>query len=172
MITIYVGIDNGVTGSIGVVGSDFDGGHRLYQIPTKSEQSYTRRKQQITRVDFDGLLDVLRNIRADYGTKGGIRAFIERPFTAPGAFKATVSGMRCLEAVLIAVEDMGWSYEYVDSRQWQRDMLPRGLKGAKELKPASRDIGTRLFPSLADEIAHQKDADALLIAEWARRHQL
>jgi hypothetical protein len=37
----------------------------------------------------------------------------------------------------------------------RRARRPTGLKGAKELKPASRDIGTRLFPMLAEEILRQ-----------------
>lgn len=168
MSTIYVGIDNGVTGSIGVIASC---GSDLVPIPRKREQSYQKKKSQITRVDFDELERMLIDIECQ-DCPGTPRVFIERPFTAPNAFKATISGMRCLEAVLIAVERLMWPYQYVDSRQWQREMLPKGLKGAGELKPASRDIGMRLFPHLADQITKQKDADGLLIAEWARRNQL
>jgi hypothetical protein len=50
-------------------------------------------------------------------------------------------------------------------------MFPKGLKGI-ELKKASMDIGIRLFPHLEEVIIKQKDADGLLIAEWARRNNL
>ena len=51
-------------------------------------------------------------------------------------------------------------------------MLPKGIEGSAELKKASKDIGCRLFPSQADLINKHKDADGLLIAEWARRESL
>ena len=50
-------------------------------------------------------------------------------------------------------------------------MLPKGCKGA-ELKAASKDVGIRLFPQHKEIIVKQKDADSLLIAEWARRNDL
>jgi hypothetical protein len=163
MTKTYIGVDNGVTGSIAFI---FESDHpaQLHRTPTKKEQSYTKKKQQITRVDwlrFFGLLP---------SDPQGVRVFIERPYTNLRGLKATVSGMRCLEATLIAIEQAGLSYEYVDSRQWQKEMLPSGLKGP-ELKAASLDVGIRLFPQLREEIIKQKDADALLIAEWARRNQ-
>ena len=54
---------------------------------------------------------------------------------------------------------------------WQKKLLPQGCKG-EDLKRASEDIGLRLFPSLRPVIKKHKDADALLIAEWARREDL
>jgi len=98
-----------------------------------------------------------------------IRAFIERPYMNPKGFKATASALRCLEATLISIERAaGLSYEYIDSKQWQKVMLPKGCKGP-DLKTTSRDIGCRLFPEHTKVIRKHKDADSLLIAEWARR---
>jgi len=40
-------------------------------------------------------------------------------------------------------------------------------------KDASREVALQLFPSLSSELARKKDhgrADALLLAEWGRRH--
>lgn len=48
----------------------------------------------------------------------------------------------------------------------------KGIEGSAELKKASMDIGLRLFPDQEEVIKKHKDADALLIAEWARREQL
>ncbi|MHC4574386.1 MAG: hypothetical protein ACYS76_09695 [Planctomycetota bacterium] len=50
-------------------------------------------------------------------------------------------------------------------------MLPKGCK-KEELKKASIDIGCRLFPYHKEQIIKHKDADSLLIAEWARRKNL
>jgi hypothetical protein len=66
---------------------------------------------------------------------------------------------------LIALEESQWAYEYIDSKEWQKSLLPKGLKGSEELKKASLDVGKRLFPSLDIK----KDADGLLIAEYLRR---
>jgi hypothetical protein len=82
-------------------------------------------------------------------------------------FNATLSAIRALEATLIALEQAQWPYEYIDSKEWQKELLPKGLKGSDELKNASLDIGKRLFP----ELNIKKDADGLLIAEYLRRKQ-
>ena len=98
---------------------------------------------------------------------------IERPMINPMRFQASVSAARSLESTLIAVEQIGFPRIYVDSRQWQKKLLPQGCEG-KELKKASMDIGFRLYPGGPTEqiIRKHKDADALLIAEWARRENL
>jgi len=171
---VYVGIDNGVTGSIARIAPEGADAHlpegyvkRIWfaPIPVIREQSYTKAKAQITRIDFEVLRGWLGNMDI---FKGDIRVFIERPFVNPKGFKATVSALRALEATLICVEFACLAYEYIDSRQWQKVMLPKGCKGP-DLKTASRDIGCRLFPEHAKAIRKHKDADSLLIAEWARR---
>ena len=169
----YVGIDNGVTGSLALL----NGRVQFRMIPTRTEQSYTKKKQQITRVLIPELINILNtwvNTEWVYAPDVGhnFRVFIERPFVNPHGFKATASALRALEATLIAVEQIGLSYQYVDSREWQKVMLPAGIKGTPDLKRASVDIGCRLFPQYADSIRKHKDADSLLIAEWARRRQL
>ena len=90
----------------------------------------------------------------------------------PVRFKATTSALRCLEATLICVDLFILSKDFCDSKQWQKMLLPSGIKGSTELKKASMDIGCRLFPQHSDLIKKQKDADGLLIAEWARRSKL
>lgn len=166
---VYIGIDNGVTGALAMITND-GVSVKLRKTPVKKEQSYTKAKAQITRVDYGVLYMVLRRWVNLFGLMGNepVRAFVERPYVNPKGFKATVSALRCLEAMIIALEQLSISYEYVDSKQWQKVMLPSGLKGA-ELKEVSRVVGIRLFPNLKKEIESQKDADALLIAEWARR---
>jgi hypothetical protein len=72
-------------------------------------------------------------------------AVIERPMINPMRFQASVSAARSLEATLIAIESLGIPRMYVDSRQWQKALLPHWCKGP-ELKHASADIGCRLFP--------------------------
>ena len=95
---------------------------------------------------------------------------MERPMVNPTRFKATTSALRCFEAELILIEHLGYAYCYVDSKYWQRELLPKGIKGADEQKKASKDIGKRLFPQLAD--FKHSDYDGILIAEYARRKNL
>ena len=170
MNKIYVGIDNGVTGSIAIL-SAYTKNISLYKTPIISQQSYTKTKQTISRLDchaFLNIIDSIKNIQADIVSPFVI---IERPMVNPTRFKATMSALRCLEAMLICLEMLKYPYIYIDSKQWQKELLPQGTK-KEQLKKASLDIGCRLFPHLKNEIIKQKDADALLIAEYARRNNL
>ena len=155
---IYVGVDNGVSGSIGIVG---DGTLVYVKMPVFKSLSYTRHTQWINRVDVNGLMGVF----SPYVGKE-LKVVLERPLVNPMMFKATQSAMRALEATLIVLEDLKFPYSYVDSKEWQKVLLPTGLKGS-DLKKASLDIGKRLFPSI--DFSGHSDADGLLLAEYARR---
>jgi hypothetical protein len=161
----YIGIDNGVSGSIGILTGDES---YFFKIPTKSEQSYTKTKKNITRISVIEFTTLLKNLDVLENTC----VVIERPMVNPGRFTATLSAMRALEATIIVLEQLQLPYLYLDSKEWQKSLLPSGIKGSPELKKASLDIGKRLFPHLGEEIQKQKDADGLLIAEYARRTNL
>ena len=159
---LYLGFDNGITGTIGVCGN-------LYmceqvKTPTFSEQNYTKAKGNVTRINTVELLIYLKQLQK----KGNLFAILERPMVNPGRFKATITAMRALEATLGVLEQLSIPYQYIDSKEWQKEMLPKGTKGSAELKKAGIDIAKRLFPS----VVCKPDADGILIAEWARRKQL
>lgn len=159
---IYIGIDNGTSGSIAILDGLNDA--VFLPTPTISEQSYTKAKKIITRVDSLRLMAILKPYT-------GAMVILERPMINPGRFAASMSAMRALEATLIVIESLGLARMYVDSKQWQKELLPKGVTGP-ELKKASVDIGCRLFPSLAEAIRKHGDADGLLIAEYWRRYDL
>lgn len=160
---LYVGIDNGVTNNgIGVINDK--GEAQLYKLPIKKELSYTKEAKHISRIDYPLLLDLFGDIVADFNDHQ-VKVGLERPMVNSTRFNASLSAIRALEATLIALEESQWAYEYIDSKEWQKVLLPKGLKGSDELKAASLNIGKRLFPSLAIK----KDADGLLIAEYLRR---
>jgi hypothetical protein len=97
---------------------------------------------------------------------------MERPCVNPGRFTTTLSAMRAFEATTIVIENLGLTVqETIDSKRWQHKLLP-GIKGSPNLKKASMELGIELFPQHKDLIIKHKDADALLIAEWARRNNL
>lgn len=157
----YVGIDNGVSGSIGIINPE--GAAQFHPTPIKKELSYTKKKAWINRVEVNQLKEILRDVPKDTSL-----VLLERPMVNPGRFQATVSAIRALEATLIVCESLGLPLIYVDSKEWQSQILPKGLVGPDELKAASLSIGQRMFPSLK----FKKDADSVLMAEWARRKQL
>lgn len=152
----FIGIDNGVTGSIGIIKNE-----SVFYIPMPaiSELSYTKKKQFITRINGAKLADL-------FGLYSGDSfCLIERPFTNPRMFKATVSAMRALEATLTLLQTFAIPYAYIDSKEWQAALLPKGLK-KEQLKMASLDIAKRLFPGAT--YTGFKDGDGLLIAEYCR----
>jgi hypothetical protein len=168
MSKIYIGVDNGVTGTIGIIYPD--GEYYFSKIPVKTEQSYTKTKQNITRIDNIALLNLFTSIKKE-NEESSFFAFIERPMVNPGRWKASISAVRCLESVLIIFECLEIPYQYIDSKEWQKKFLPSGLEG-KALKKGSCDIAIRLFPKEQVLIKKHKDGDSLLIAEYAKRKGL
>ena len=156
---IFIGIDNGVTGTLGVISQE---GVQFIKIPVKKELSYTKKKAFITRIDFPKLKSYLYDATFGYD-KEEIIVGIERPMVNPGRFVATSSALRALESLLIIVELLELPFEYVDSKEWQKNLLPANVLGP-QLKVASLQIGNRLFPQFKD-IKHE-DRDGILIAEY------
>lgn len=163
----YIGIDNGVTGSIGIIAED-KSEVSFWKTPIIKQQDYTKAKKNITRIN-----GVLLKEELELYQKGeDIIPFVlvERPMVDPTRFVATTSALRALEATLITLEMLNLPYQFIDSKEWQKELLPKGIKGSEELKKASHDIGCRLFPTLDSN--YHTDFDGLLIAEYARRKKL
>lgn len=155
----HIAIDNGVTGSIGIITET--GEYHFFKTPTKTQLNYTKAKANITRVVGSELIKIL-----SIANPLTSRVIIERPMVNPGRFQATISAIRALEATQTVLEQLGFAYEFCDSKSWQKEMLPSGLKG-DELKSASLDIGARLFPNVSN-VKHP-DRDGILMAEYLRR---
>lgn len=162
MSKIWAGIDNGVSGTIGIVGEGID--PIFVKTPVKKEQDYTKTKKIITRLDYSKFMELFSGLN-----KNDVCVVMERVMVNPQRFAATVSALRCHEAELIMIELLGCKHMFIDSKEWQKAMLPKGCSG-EELKKASLDIGNRLFPQFED-VKHP-DRDGLLIAEYARRKNL
>ena len=156
---VIIGIDNGVSGWIAILA---DGQVRCFlPMPVKKELNYTKTKQFLKRVDIVKFLNILfENVPAD----SDVIAVWERPMVNPMRFKASVSAIRCLEATLVCLESCRVPFQYIDSKEWQRTMLPSGLR-KEELKQASDSVAKRLFPELAEQIKNG-NGDALLIAKY------
>jgi len=161
---IFIGQDNGCTGSIAILG--LPDGPRYYSTPVFEYYSYQKAKTRIHRIDVPKLKELYRALVGD--SLGHL--MIERPMVMPARFAATVSALRSYEASLIAAEEAlpNCSIETIDSRVWQKRFLPIGAKGP-ELKVASMQRGCELFPQFREMIGKRKEADALLIAEHCRK---
>uniref|UniRef100_A0A6M3IMZ7 Uncharacterized protein n=1 Tax=viral metagenome TaxID=1070528 RepID=A0A6M3IMZ7_9ZZZZ len=168
----YLGIDNGVSGSFGWV----DGNREQYGFfptPTFSELDYTKTERHVTRLDLNALIQKVHATVADpmFQAKYSIHVIMERPMINPMRFRATISAIRAWEATLIFLSMYKWSRITIDSKEWQKQMLPKGITGPANLKEASKQVGCRLFPHLKDAINKHGDADSILIAEWGRRNK-
>lgn len=159
----YIGIDNGVTGSIGIINT-INNQAFYFSTPVKKELNYTKQKAWLNRIDTIALRNILNEYK---DIKSNSLIIMERPMVNPTRWKSSVSAIRALEATLVVVQELDFPYTYVDSKEWQSLLLPNGTFG-EELKVASKQVAERLFPS----IKFKKDGDGILIAEWARRKQL
>lgn len=157
---VYIGIDNGVTGTIGIIlGND----SVFVETPVFKQQNYTKKKANISRIDVVALKKILEPYQ-----KLEVMVLLERPMVNPKMLMASFSAVRALEATLGVIELLGYSYDYIDSKEWQKALLPKGSKGP-QLKEDSVSIACRLFSKHTDTIVHHKDGDGILIAEYCRR---
>lgn len=151
----YIGMDNGVSGSIAIIGPDDK--PVFHQTPVKKVRTYTKDEGYMNRVDVTKLRVIFKDL------PDSTLILLERPMVTPKRFVASMSALRALEATLIVVEEFDFYIRYVDSREWQSEMLP-GVEGSDELKAASLAYGKKHFP----ELKYKKDADSLLMALWAK----
>lgn len=161
---LFIGIDNGVSGTIGCI---YNNQTWFFKTPIKSEQNYTKKKGNISRIISAKLKAQISEVLNETWPEA-IMCLIERPMVNPGRFAATTSALRALEATLTVIEDLQVPYQYEDSKAWQKELLPKGSKAA-QLKSDSVNIGCRLFPQHAELIKKHGDADGILMAEYCRR---
>jgi hypothetical protein len=162
----YIGIDNGPSGTIGVITP-----HQTYffKTPVFRELDFQKTKAKYLN-RFDGY--VCHRALTACEMTGRKLCCMERPFSNGKAYNASTIALRCWEAQLIMLKQMGIPRTTVDSKPWQAMLLPAGVKGSKQLKEASKHVGMRLFPEHEELIKRHGDADGILIAEWARRENL
>ena len=155
---VFMGVDNGVSGAITILS---ESGIVLLHIktPIKNCLNYTKKKAFMNRVNFPKL----KRILSSWENNCTPFCMIERPMVNPMRWVASVSALRCLEASEILLEELQIPYQFIDSKEWQKALLPSGLKGP-QLKKAALDVAKRLFPKQVIV-----NADALLIAEHCRR---
>ena len=191
----YIGIDNGITGSIGIINQDSSEEH-FFQTPTISILNYQKSKaRHISRINVRQLKALIHNVIGDQPAK----VLLERPFINPGMgskkkdikcqcpecgfkydmqkviaesfpkfFQASISAKGALEATWIVLESLNLGFDYVDSKAWQKKFLPSGIKGSPALKKASLELAIRKWPQFTELLNKQKDGDGLFIAEFCK----
>jgi hypothetical protein len=127
MYDAVVFIDNGTTGSIGVVKEKSS---EFFLTPVVKCQDYTKKKKTITRIDGEELVNVLSKAM---GNSQNVLFVLERPMINPARFNASIVAARAFEATLVIIEQFKCPYYPVDSKEWQGAMLPKGKKEAVEL---------------------------------------
>ena len=160
-----ISVDNGTSGSIAIL--TYDGVCLFYnKTPTTISQDYTIKKQNVSRLDLDKLKEIIiMYIPKD----SNVIVVMERPMINSFRFRPSLSAIRCYEAMLICFESFKYPVRIIDSKNWQTSLLPKDSK-KEQLKKDSMDCGIKLFPKYKDFILKHKDADGLLIGEYARRN--
>ena len=166
---IFIGIDNGVSGSIAFIREDKKK-RGVHPVPVKNCLDYTKAVRYVTRVDHDSLFTLIETTIRDYNNAtyvniDDVRICIERPMINPMRFRASMGAIRCLENVLIIVEELRLSYSFIDSKEWQRAMLPAGTSKRDDLKKISTEIAERKFPGGCFR-KNKIDGDAYLMTEY------
>lgn len=163
---ITVGIDNGQSGSIGIItptGTTFE------PIPTQPYLHYGKAGsigQRLHRLVLKAMLApcLCPGLGEPWVGADNVRVYIERPFS--GRFiKAVVPAHRFFESTVTVMEDLALGYEVVDSGPWQKGMLGK-VKGSAALKLASKLRGEQMYPQFRDFIREHGDADGLLMARY------
>jgi len=157
MAKVTIGIDNGTSGTVAIVS---DACSVFFKTPIREALHYTKSKKTIKLLDWDQLQ---KEIRAFTDASDNPHAYIERPMVNPMFFNTSMFAMSCYLSTRQCLEIHGIGFTTVDSKSWQKTMLP-GFKGKAELKKASKLRGIELYPQHKDLITKQKDADGLLIA--------
>lgn len=158
-------MDNG-KGTTGIINEE--GGVELFCLtPIVVGQDYTKAKKNITRIDVPALFSLLQPYAPGEGLI--VKALVERCMINPSRFAQSISSARMMEAQITVLESLRIPYQFIDSKEWQKELLPKGVKGSEELKKASLDIGRRLFPN---NLIKHPDMDGILIAEYGRRKNL
>lgn len=165
--TPYRGVlffDNGTTGTVGWMG--YRGMSKMVEVPTKKRASFHKNPRATTVIDIKELERIICNwMDWGYTEPGAVIAYRERPMINPKRWLASLSAIRADEAETIMLEQMGIKYQYVDSKAWQRHILPSSGKAgttSEILKAESKEIGLKMFRSLSDIIEKHGDADGIL----------
>jgi len=169
-MSLYIGIDPGLQGAIGVV--DEQGKHIwIYDTPIIE---FTKGKKKKREYDIPAIRNILMNF-SDIGPTKVTVALEKMQSLPPGIRIQATFGLGLCQGIFEGLlVGLNIPYELVIPKTWQKEFQITKSKGDK--KAQSLMIAERLFPSaeLRGPRGGKKDgrSDALLIAEWIRRSSL
>lgn len=156
---IYIGIDPGITGAIGVLFPYEE--QAVYDLPTMQNARAAEKGRK--RLHIDALrLSVLLEIF----DRHECRVFVEYTQAGMKGALANYSLGHSSGIIMGVLSALGFTYEMVRPQEWKKEF---GL--LKSEKDASRKQAEALYPFLA--LSRKKDhgrAEAILLAEYGRRH--
>lgn len=114
-----IGIDNGVTGSIGWI---FKGKCGLMKMPVRRVVDYGKAGKHMNRIDVKALKALLVGFKYEaQKAEEDIKIIMERPFMGDATkIVAMLSAARAFEATLIVIETVQIGFRVIDSRAWQK----------------------------------------------------
>lgn len=155
-----VGIDPGLEGAIVV----FNGRQmRCWEMPL-IESGKSR------EVDFDGIHEILYEIKTSYGEN--VHIYLERAVAFSMGVTSAFNYGRGFAAIEIAIQVLGMSVTYLESNKWTK-LIHAGI--AKDLKAKAKSLIAvkRLYPKLVKDLPRNRNGklydgfiDALLIAGY------
>jgi len=161
MNTVFIGVDPGLTGAWAAINQNGEF-MVMYDMPVVAKQKGAKVQQQIDALTLKRTLDVVRH-------NDRIVVALERVSSMPGQGVASMFSMGdSFGSIRAAIAICEYSCELVSSVAWKRFM---NLDSDKE---RCRSKAISLFPTAAHLLTRKKDhnrSEALLIAEWLRRHR-
>ncbi len=124
------------------------------------------------QIHFGGVQSLLTSVKKRYGR---IHVFLERAVPMAMGSKGAFSYGRGFEALVIAIDILGFPMTMVEPAKWTKEMH-EGISA--DLKPKARSLIAvkRLYPQLLDQLPkkpkggiHDGPIDALLIAGYGLR---
>ena len=123
-----IGVDNGVSGSIGIITPD---SVSYTPTPIFEYTNYQKTLKKLNRINVKELKELfLKSISLNAHDTLDAIVLIERPMVNPLRFQASTSALRALEATLIVIEGLKIPYQFIDSKEWQKELLPKVLTQA------------------------------------------
>jgi len=158
-MSIYIGIDPGITGAMAAIGTMVGGEEqRVDDMPVMEKM----RSSERATLDPAKLRSWLMNYCAMEPT-----VIIEQLHPQPKIGAVTNFSMGYSYGMLITIlDDIGFRYIQVSPAKWKKAM---GLNAMKDL---SRQMAIELFPKMKEDLKlkkHHGRAEALLLAEYGRR---
>ncbi len=159
-LTIFIGVDPGLTGAVGVIDQDSRAIAVIDVITRRRTLTSTTIKREFdVRPTVDQLTDRLVNyLNHEW------RACIEAPFSVPGGnMMGTCSLFQTYGGLLAMLEMIGIDVTTVRPGEWKRGF------GLTKDKDYSITVARQMWPTInLDAKRHHNRAEALLIAEYGR----